>query len=62
MKNTKLNQGYQDGKLSAKFKNPIHNNWRRDKSNKCIHHCKEYLKGYKEGFKEASGLLPYCLC
>lgn len=61
MKNLKFNKGYQDGKASAKFNNPSHNNWKRDKSNKCMHFCKEYLKGYKEGYREVYGFLPNCL-
>lgn len=57
------NRGYQDGKLSATcLANPMHNNWKRDKSNKVQHPNKIYLKGYMDGFKENSqGVIPFCL-
>lgn len=57
-----FNHGYCDGVNSVFMKNPIHNNWKKDKTNKVIHHNKDYLKGYKQGFRDTSkGFYPFCL-
>lgn len=55
-----FNRGKNDGKNSAGFKNPIHNNWKLDKSNKVVHFDREYLDGYCEGYRQASSTNPIC--
>lgn len=52
--------GFQDGKTSASLKNPIHNNWKRDKSGKLTHFNKVYLAAYVEGWRQNSGIVPVC--
>ena len=62
MDNVSFNRGFYDGIASASMINPVHNNWKKDRSSKVTHHNKEYLRGYKQGFKENScGFYPFCL-